>query len=153
MPSIKPFLWFDTQAEEAARFYTSVFPNSKVTNVAHYGPEGSVMIVEFDLDGQSFAALNGGPVHYTFNESISFEVDCADQAEVDAYWEKLTADGGEPGPCGWLKDKYGVSWQIVPVALPGLLADPDPETSGRVQQALLQMSKIDIKALEDAHRG
>jgi predicted 3-demethylubiquinone-9 3-methyltransferase (glyoxalase superfamily) len=130
-----------------------VFPNSTVTNVAKYGPESPVMIIEFDLDWKPFSALDGGPEHFMFYESISFEVDCADQAEVDAYWEQLTADGGEPGPCGWLKDKYGVSWQIVPIALPGLLADPDPETSGRVQQALMQMSKIDIKELQDAHRG
>jgi predicted 3-demethylubiquinone-9 3-methyltransferase (glyoxalase superfamily) len=153
MPNIKPFLWFDTQAEEAARFYTTVFPNSTVTDVQRFGPEGSVTIVEFELDGKQFSALNGGPQHFTFNESISFEVDCADQAEVDAYWEKLGADGGQPGPCGWLKDKYGVSWQIVPTALPDLLTDPDPDKAGRVQEALMKMSKIDIKALQEAHRG
>jgi predicted 3-demethylubiquinone-9 3-methyltransferase (glyoxalase superfamily) len=158
MPNISPFLWFDSQAEEAATHYTSVFPNSKITNVSRYGvagpgPEGSVMTVEFELDGQPFTALNGGPEHFSFNESISFTVDCKDQAEVDAYWDKLTADGGEPGPCGWLKDKFGLSWQIVPRALPRLLSDPDPEKSHRVMQAMLQMSKIDVKALEDAARG
>src|SRR5215213_11981012 len=130
MPKISPFLWFDNQAEEAAAFYTSVFPNSKITDVQRNtagapGPEDAVMIVQFQLDGQQFTALNGGPDHYTFNESVSFMVDCKDQAEVDAYWDRLTADGGEPGPCGWLKDKYGLSWQIVPQALTELLNDPD----------------------------
>src|SRR5262245_23906782 len=114
MPKISPFLWFDTQAEEAAALYTSVFPDSKVTNVQRYGPgapgpEGSVMIVQFEIEGQQFTALNGGPDNYAFNESVSFVVDCKDQAEVDHYWDSLTADGGEPGPCGWLKDKFGLS--------------------------------------------
>lgn len=158
MPKISPFLWFDNRAEEAAAFYTSVFPDSKITDIQRYGPagpgpEGTVMLVAFELDGQQFSALNGGPEHYTFNESVSFVVSCADQAEVDHYWDRLTADGGEPGPCGWLKDKFGLSWQVVPTALPELLADPDPERSGRVMTAMMQMSKIDIKALQDAQRG
>ena len=128
MPKITPWLWFDTEGEEAARFYTSVFPNSRVGTVTHYGsagprPEGMAMTVEFELDGQELVALNGGP-NYTFNEAISFQVDCDDQDEVDRYWSTLS-DGGEEGPCGWLKDRFGVSWQIVPKALPRLLADPD----------------------------
>lgn len=157
MPSISPFLWFDNQAEQAAALYTSVFPNSKITGVQRNsggpGPEGAVMIVQFELDGQPFTALNGGPEHFTFNESVSFLVSCRDQAEVDSYWDRLTADGGEPGPCGWLKDRYGLSWQIVPQALTELLADPDPAKAGRVMQAMLGMTKIDIKALQDAHQG
>jgi predicted 3-demethylubiquinone-9 3-methyltransferase (glyoxalase superfamily) len=155
MPKISPFLWFDNQAEEAAELYTSVFPNSKITEVQRNtagapGPEGAVMIVQFELDGEQFTALNGGPEHFTFNESVSFMVTCEDQAEVDRYWDRLTADGGEPGPCGWLKDKYGLSWQIVPKVLTELLADPDPAKAGRVMQAMLGMSKIDIKTLQDA---
>jgi len=155
MPKISPFLWFDNQAEEAAELYTTVFPASKITEVQRNtagapGPEGAVMIVQFELDGQQFTALNGGPEHYTFNESVSFMVTCEDQAEVDRYWDRLTADGGEPGPCGWLKDKYGLSWQIVPKVLTELLADPDPAKAGRVMQAMRSMSKIDIKTLQDA---
>jgi predicted 3-demethylubiquinone-9 3-methyltransferase (glyoxalase superfamily) len=157
MPKISPFLWFDNQAEEAANLYTGVFPNSKITSVQRYGaagpgPEGTVMVVDFELDGQQYTALNGGPDH-TFNDAVSFVVNCSDQEEVDYYWDKLTAGGGEPGPCGWLKDKFGLSWQIVPTALTTLLADPDPDKSGRVMEAMLKMSKIDIAALEDAHRG
>jgi predicted 3-demethylubiquinone-9 3-methyltransferase (glyoxalase superfamily) len=157
MPKITPFLWFDDQAEEAATLYTSVFPNSKITEVQRNqaggpGPEG-VMVVQFELDGQRITALNGGPQHVAFNESVSLLVSCADQAEVDRYWDRLTADGGEPGQCGWLKDKYGLSWQIVPRALTQLLSDPDPTKAGRVMQAMLKMSKIDIKTLEDAHQG
>jgi predicted 3-demethylubiquinone-9 3-methyltransferase (glyoxalase superfamily) len=130
-----------------------VFPNSKITDVSHYGsagprPEGMVMTVGFELDGQKFVALNGGP-NYTFNEAISFQVSCKDQEEVDHYWSKL-AEGGAEGPCGWLKDKFGVSWQIVPTALPELLSNPDPETSQRVMEAMLQMKKIDIDELERA---
>ena len=153
MPKITPFLWFDTQAEEAAEFYTSVFPSSRITDVSRYGSagpgrEGSVMTVTFELDGQQFTALNGGP-EFTFNEAISFSVSCETQAEVDDYWSKLS-DGGEEGPCGWLKDRFGVSWQIVPTALPRLLGDPDREKSQRVMAAMLQMKKIEIDELERA---
>jgi predicted 3-demethylubiquinone-9 3-methyltransferase (glyoxalase superfamily) len=151
--TITPCLWFDTEGEDAAKLYTSVFPNSKITDVSHYGsagprPEGMVMTVGFELNGQKFVALNGGP-DYTFNEAISFQVSCKDQQEVDHYWSKL-AEGGEEGPCGWLKDKFGVSWQIVPTALPELLSKTDPETSQRVMEAMLQMKKIDIDELERA---
>jgi predicted 3-demethylubiquinone-9 3-methyltransferase (glyoxalase superfamily) len=153
MPKITPFLWFDTESEEAAEFYTSVFPNSKILEVARYGsagprPEGMVMTVSFELDGQSFVALNGGP-DFTFNEAISFEVDCDTQEEVDTYWSKLS-DGGEEGPCGWLKDRFGVSWQIVPRILMELLADPDRDKSQRVMQAMMSMKKIEIEPLERA---
>jgi predicted 3-demethylubiquinone-9 3-methyltransferase (glyoxalase superfamily) len=155
MTKITPFLWFDNQAEEAATLYTSVFPDSKITEVQRYGaggpaPEGAVMLVQFQLDGNDFTALNGGPEHYTFNESVSFVVDCKDQADVDHYWDALTADGGEPGPCGWLKDKYGLSWQIVPAALTELLSDPDPGRSSRAMQAMLKMTKIDVAELHAA---
>jgi predicted 3-demethylubiquinone-9 3-methyltransferase (glyoxalase superfamily) len=154
MQKITPFLWFDTEGEEAAKFYTSIFPNSKIVEITRYGSagprdEGTVMTVDFELDGQKFVALNGGP-DFTFNEAISFSVDCADQEEVDSYWEKLTADGGQEGPCGWLKDKHGVSWQIVPVRLNELLADPDKEKAQRVMAAMLQMGKIEIDELERA---
>ena len=153
MSKTTPCLWFDTEGEDAAKLYTSIFPNSKITDVSHYGsagprPEGMVMTVAFELDGQKFVALNGGP-NYTFNEAISFQVSCEDQDEVDAYWSKL-AEGGEEGPCGWLKDRFGVSWQIVPTALPRLLSNPDPEISQRVMEAMLQMKKIDIDELERA---
>ena len=154
MPKITPCLWFDTEGEEAAAFYTSVFPNSKVVDIAHYGegaprPAGTVMTVTFELDGQPFVALNGGP-EFTFSEAISFQVDCNDQDEVDHYWSKLTEGGGEEGPCGWLKDRFGVSWQIVPSALFRLLGDSDREKSQRVMQALLGMKKIEIDELERA---
>jgi len=153
MPKISPFLWFDNnQAEEAANLYTSVFPNSKVTRVLRTGPEGGVLTVEFELDGQPFTALNGEPGH-PFSDAVSLVVSCSDQAEVDHYWDRLTADGGEPGPCGWLKDQFGVSWQVVPTVLMQLLADPDAARAGRAMQAMMMMSKLDIKALEDAHRG
>jgi predicted 3-demethylubiquinone-9 3-methyltransferase (glyoxalase superfamily) len=153
MQKVTPCLWFDTEGEEAARFYTSVFPNSRIVDIARYGsagprPEGTVMTVAFELDGQRFTALNGGP-DFTFNESISFEVECGSQDEVDAFWTKLS-EGGEEGPCGWLKDRYGVSWQIVPRRLTELLADPDREKSQRVMQAMLGMKKIEIGALEQA---
>ena len=156
MPRIAPFLWYDTQAEEAATFYTSIFPNSKILKTSRYGeagpgPAGSVMTVEFDLDGQRVIALNGGP-HFKFNEAISLSVDCRDQAEVDHYWAKLT-EGGHEAPCGWLKDKFGLSWQVVPTALVKLLTDPDPARSKRVMAAMLQMTKIDVAALETAARG
>ena len=153
MPELTPCLWFDTEGEEAATFYTAVFPSSKITDIARYGaggprPEGTVMTVAFELDGQPFLALNGGP-QYTFSEAISFVVACADQEEVDRYWETLS-EGGEEGPCGWLKDRFGVSWQIVPEALPRLLADPDRERSQRVMAAMLQMKKLQIDELEQA---
>ena len=135
MPKITPFLWFDNQAEEAAELYASIFPHSKIVHVQP-GPEGTAMVVQFQLDGTEFTALNGGPANYGFNEGVSFVIDCRDQAEVDHYWEALTADGGQPGPCGWLKDRYGLSWQVIPAALNELLADPDPGRSGRATAAL-----------------
>jgi predicted 3-demethylubiquinone-9 3-methyltransferase (glyoxalase superfamily) len=158
MNKITPFLWFADQAEEAANFYVSVFRNSKINRVTHYSPDGaeasgrprgSVMTVEFVLDGQPFVALNGGP-HFHFSEAISFVVNCDTQKEVDNFWEKLTA-GGEAGQCGWLKDKYGVSWQIVPSALGELLSGPDAAASQRVMKALLQMTKLDTAVLRRAH--
>ena len=153
MKTITPCLWFDTDGEEAAEFYTSVFPNSRIVDVARYGSagprsEGTVMTVLFELDGQRFTALNGGP-DFTFNEAISFEVGCEDQEEVDSFWSKL-GEGGQEGPCGWLKDRFGVSWQIVPTVLNELLADPDREKSQRVMAAMLQMGKIEIDELERA---
>ena len=153
MQKLTPCLWFDTEGEEAATFYTSVFPNSRITDVARYGsagprPEGTVMTVTFELDGQAFVALNGGP-EFTFNEAISFQVDCADQAEVDRYWDTLS-EGGEPGPCGWVKDRYGLSWQIIPRALTTLLSDPDREKAQRVMAAMLTMGKIEVAELERA---
>jgi predicted 3-demethylubiquinone-9 3-methyltransferase (glyoxalase superfamily) len=156
MPTITPFLWFDTDAEPAAEFYTSVFPNSRIVEVAHYGsagprPEGMVMTVSFELDGQKVVALNGGP-DFTLTEAFSFAVSCETQDEVDSYWETLS-EGGEEGPCGWLKDKFGLSWQIVPTALPRLLSDPDPEKAQRVMAAMLEMKKIDIETLERAAEG
>lgn len=151
---ITPFLWFDHQAEEAANFYTSIFSNSKIIKVICYGqagpgPAGSAMTVDFQLEGQSFVALNGGP-HFKFTEAVSFAVNCQTQQEVDAYWEKLSA-GGVQVECGWLKDKFGLSWQIVPTVLPELLSDPDPEKSARVMKAMLTMKKIDIRALRQAY--
>jgi predicted 3-demethylubiquinone-9 3-methyltransferase (glyoxalase superfamily) len=153
MQKITPCLWFDTEGEDAAKLYTSVIPNSRIVDVARYGsagprPEGTVMTVSFELDGQEFVALNGGP-DYTFSEAVSFQVSCETQEEVDAYWSKLS-EGGEEGPCGWLKDRYGVSWQIIPTALPKLLGDSDPEKAQRVMQAMLKMKKIEIDALEHA---
>ncbi len=150
---ITPFLWFDHQAEEAANFYTSIFPNSKIVKVIRYGknspgPAGSVMTVEFQLEGQTFVALNGGPV-FKFTEAVSFVVNCQSQDEVDRYWEKLSAGGAEV-QCGWLKDKFGLSWQIVPTALPELLNDPDPKKSERVMKVMLTMKKLDIAALKKA---
>ncbi|MEV8317015.1 VOC family protein [Streptomyces sp. NPDC059900] len=150
MPRITPNLWFDTQGEEAAKFYVSVFPNSKITSVAHYGeagprPAGTVMTVEFELDGQPYLALNGGP-EFTFNEAVSLSVDCADQAEVDHYWAKLS-EGGEEGPCGWLKDKFGLSWQVVPAAMGELMSDPDQGRAQRAMAAMLGMKKLDVAAL------
>jgi predicted 3-demethylubiquinone-9 3-methyltransferase (glyoxalase superfamily) len=160
MQKITPFLWFDHQAEEAAKFYTTVFKNSKLGRILRYGeeaakvsssrrPVGSVLTIEFELEGQKFVALNGGPL-FRFNESISFVVNCETQEEVDYFWEKLTADGGHESQCGWLKDKFGVSWQVVPTVLIDMLHDKDPRKSERVMQAMLQMQKIDINKLKEA---
>jgi predicted 3-demethylubiquinone-9 3-methyltransferase (glyoxalase superfamily) len=153
MQKIVTSLWFDTQAEDAARFYTSIFPDSKIVNVTRYGSagpreEGLVMTVDFKLHGQEFNAINGGP-EFKFSEATSLIVRCRDQAEVDQLWEKL-GDGGEPGPCGWIKDKYGLSWQVVPVVLDELIADPDPVKAQRVMAAMLQMGKIDVAELQRA---
>ena len=153
MPKITPFLWFNDEAEEAANFYVSVFRNSKVKTVTRYGdagpgPKGSVMTVSLELDGQEFTALNGGP-QFAFTEAVSFVVHCDTQQDVDEYWDKLT-QGGRAVQCGWLKDKYGLSWQIVPKALPRLLQQSDPKKAQRVVQALMQMTKIDIAQLEQA---
>lgn len=154
MPSITPFLWFDDQAQQAAELYVSVFPNSKIEQIAHYsevgpGPAGSVMTVRFSLDGNEFVALNGGPAHYGFDESISFVVNAATEEELDHYWSALT-EGGEEIACGWLKDRYGLRWQIVPEGLPALLGDPDPERAKRATQAMLGMKKLDLKAMREA---
>ncbi len=154
MKKITPFLWFDDKAEEAMNFYVSIFKNSKTGTITRCGaggpgPEGTVMTASFQLDGQDFMALNGGPL-FKFTEAISFFVNCETQAEVDELWEKLSA-GGEKGRCGWLKDKYGLSWQIIPTALGKLMQDKDPEKSKRVMQAMLQMNKIEIAALKRAY--
>ena len=151
MKKITPFLWFDTQAEEAMNFYISIFKNSKVLNIAP-GQNGIASTVSFEIEGQEFIALNAGP-HFKFNEAISFFVDCKTQEEVDELWKKLTADGGEESMCGWLKDKYGLSWQIIPSALGELMGDPNPEKAQRVMQAMLKMSKIDIQTLRQAYDG
>ncbi len=163
MPTkISPFLWFDHQAEDAARFYTAIFKNSKIVALSRYPevgqevhgqPAGSVMTVALELDGQSFTALNGGPV-FTFNEAVSFQIDCATQEEVDYYWERLS-EGGDPKAqqCGWLKDKFGLSWQVVPRILPELLSDPDTAKSQRAFQAMMQMKKLDIDGLQRAFAG
>jgi predicted 3-demethylubiquinone-9 3-methyltransferase (glyoxalase superfamily) len=153
MTSITPCLWFDTEGEEAANFYTSVVKNSRILDVTRYGEAGPrdagmVMTVTFELDGQKFVALNGGP-EFSFDEAISFQIECHSQEEVDEYWSRL-GEGGEEGPCGWLKDRFGLSWQIVPVRLTELLTETDPPTSQRVMAAMLQMGKIDIEALEQA---
>ena len=150
MPSITPFLWFDTQAEEAMNFYASVFNRSKVLSVNR--AQGKVMSVEFELEGQKFMALNAGPM-YTFTEAVSFFVACETQLEIDDLWEKLTAEGGSPSRCGWLKDKFGLSWQIIPTALGRLLNDKDPGRAGRVMNAMLQMNKLDIGQLQRAYDG
>lgn len=159
---ITPCLWFDDQAEEAVEFYISIFRNSKIVNIARYGeaghevhgkPAGTVMTVAFELEGQAFTALNGGPM-FKFNEAISFQVNCETQEEVDYYWEKLSEGGDEKAQqCGWLKDKYGASWQVVPSVLPELINDPDSEKSQRAMQAMLQMKKIDIDELKRAYGG
>ena len=158
MPKIRPCLWFDGQAEEAANFYAAIFPDSSVGEVtrspADYpaGTAGDVLTVEFTVAGQDFLGLNGGP-EFNFTEAVSFSVDCEDQAEVDRLWEALTADGGEPGPCGWLKDRFGLSWQITPRALPQMLAAADREGAARAMNAMMEMGKIDIAALERAFAG
>jgi len=158
---IAPCLWFDTQAEEAANFYVSVFKNSRIVHVNRYSKAGtdihgkapgSVMAVEFELNGQTFTALNGGP-HFKFNEAISLQIPCETQQDIDHYWSRLTADGGEEGPCGWLKDKYGLSWQVVPTVLLGMLQDHNSDKTERVTDAFLQMKKFDIAALERAYEG
>ena len=154
MQKIAPFLWFDENAEEAVKFYTSIFKNSKIGRITRYGdagpgPKGTVMSATFQLDGQEFMALNGGP-QFKFTEAISFFVNCETQEEVDELWEKLSA-GGQKSRCGWLKDKYGLSWQIIPSALGEMLGDKDPEKSRRVMKAMLQMDKIDIRRLQEAH--
>jgi len=153
MHDITPCLWFDTEAEDAAGMYTSVFPNSRITSISHYGEgaprqAGMVMVVAFELDGRPFTALNGGP-QYTFSEAVSFQVMCDDQAQIDHFWDAL-GDGGEPGPCGWLRDRFGVSWQIVPRRLTELLSRSDPETSQRVMQCMMGMGKLVIADLEGA---
>jgi len=153
LTKITPFLWFDTQGEEAATFYTSLFENSRILEVARYGaagprPEGMVMTVSFELEGQRFVALNGGP-DFRFTEAVSFAISCDTQAEVDRFWSRLS-EGGEEGPCGWLKDRYGLSWQVIPRRLEELLADPDPDRAQKAMAAMLGMGKIDIEGLEKA---
>lgn len=157
---ITPCLWFDTEAEEAARFYVSIFGNSKIGRISRYGEEGhdihgkeagSVMVAEFEIEGQTFVALNGGP-QFKFNEAVSFQIHCDTQDEIDYFWSRLT-EGGEEGPCGWLKDKHGVSWQVVPTELPDMLIDADPARSQRVMKAFLQMKKFDVAALRRAYAG
>ena len=161
MQKITPFLWFDDQAEEAVKFYTSIFKNSKVGKVLRYDeeaakisqsgrPPGSVLTLEFQIEGQNFVALNGGPA-FKFNESISFVVNCETQEEVDYFWQKLTADGGNESQCGWLKDKFGLSWQVSPVVLGDMLSDPDPAAAGRVMEAMMEMDKMDVAALKRAY--
>lgn len=157
MSKISPFLWFDKEAEAAANFYVSVFRNSKLGEIQRYpegapGPAGTVMTVAFELDGEPFTALNGGPL-FPFNESVSFVVDCADQVEVDYFWEKLVAGGGSHSQCGWLKDRFGVSWQVVPRALFELTRTPDPAANQRTFDAMMQMTKLDVAKLQAAHAG
>ena len=153
---ITPNLWFDTESEEAAAFYTSIFKNSRIVSVAHYTeagprPAGTVMTVEFELDGQRFVAINGGP-QFKFDEAVSFQITCETQDEIDYYWDSLV-EGGEEGPCGWLKDRYGLSWQVTPTGMEELFSDPDPERANRAMQAMLAMRKLDIAALRSAADG
>jgi predicted 3-demethylubiquinone-9 3-methyltransferase (glyoxalase superfamily) len=155
-PKIVPNLWFDTQAEEAANFYLSVFKNSRIVAVARYteagpGEPGSVMTVEFELDGQRFVGINGGP-QFTFSEAVSFQITCADQDEIDYYWQRLT-EGGEEGPCGWLKDRYGLSWQVVPTGMDELFSGPDPARAERAMRAMFEMKKLDVAELQRAADG
>lgn len=161
MQKITPFLWFDDQAEDAVNFYTSLFKNSKIGRIFHYTeeaaeksgrPVGSVLTIEFEIEGQKFVALNGGPL-FKFNESVSFVINCETQEEVDYFWGKLTADGGEESACGWLKDKFGFSWQVTPTVLIDMLHDKDPEKAERVMKAMLQMQKIEIPKLKAAYGG
>jgi predicted 3-demethylubiquinone-9 3-methyltransferase (glyoxalase superfamily) len=158
---ITPCLWFDGQAEDAARFYVSIFKNAKLGKVSrfpnegqdvHHQPEGQVMVAEFTIEGQNFVALNGGP-QFKFSEAVSFQVSCDTQAEIDYYWSHLTADGGQEGPCGWLKDRFGLSWQIVPSMIGSMMTDPDPAKPARVMKAFMQMKKLDLAALERAFAG
>jgi predicted 3-demethylubiquinone-9 3-methyltransferase (glyoxalase superfamily) len=154
--TITPNLWFDTEAEEAAKHYVSIFRNSRIVNVTHYTENapreaGMVMTVEFELDGQPFVGINGGP-EFTFDEAVSFEISCADQEEIDYFWERLS-EGGEEGPCGWLKDRYGLSWQVVPAGMGELFSDSDPERASRAMQAMLGMRKLDVAALRAAADG
>jgi len=157
MPRITPFLWYDDDAEQAIAFYASVFPDTKILTESRWGPGGPVpagtlMTARVRLGGQEYLLLNGGP-HYRLNEAFSFFINCETQAEVDAYWAKLTAGGGEPGQCGWLKDRFGVSWQVIPSALTGMLGDKDPARAGRVAQAMMGMGRLDIAALQAAYDG
>lgn len=160
-PQIRPCLWFDTQAEEAAEFYVSVFPDSRIVSVSHYGEAGreahgqtpgTVMTVEFELSGKPFMALNGGP-HFQFDEAVSFEVECETQKEIDYYWERLTEGGGEPSQCGWLEDRFGLSWQIVPRSLKHMMAHQESEKGQRTMNAMLTMTKLDLARLEAAYDG
>ena len=157
MPSITPNLWFDTEAEEAAEFYCSIFPNSRIVAKSHYGEAGprdagTVMTVDWELDGQRFTGINGGP-NFKFNEAVSFLINCEDQAEVDHYWERLTADGGEEGPCGWVKDRYGLSWQVTPRGMDAIFSDPDPKRAERATRAMFEMKKLDLETLRRAADG
>jgi predicted 3-demethylubiquinone-9 3-methyltransferase (glyoxalase superfamily) len=156
MQKIVPNLWFDTEAEEAANFYTSVFKNSRIVSITHYGDagpreSGMVMTVEFELDGERFVGINGGP-EFTFDEAVSFQINCDTQSEVDYFWERLS-EGGREGPCGWLKDRFGLSWQVVPTGLEDLISNPDTERANRAMQAMLSMGKLDIAALRQAADG
>ena len=157
MKKITPFLWFDNEAEDAARFYVLIFKNSKIGTITHYGeagprPKGTIMTVEFQLEGVEFVALNGGP-QFKFTEAVSFSVNCETQDEIDFFWEELSADGGQTGPCGWLKDKFGLSWQVNPVVLGKMLADKDHAKSQRVMKAMMEMDKMDIAALKRAYEN
>ena len=156
MQKIVPNLWFDTEAEDAANFYTSVFKNSRIVSITHYGDAGprepgTVMTVEFELDGERFVGINGGP-EFTFDEAVSFQINCDTQSEVDYFWERLS-EGGQEGPCGWLKDRFGLSWQVVPTGLEDLISDPDTERANRAMQTMLSMGKLDIAALRQAADG
>ena len=157
MPAITPNLWFDTQGEDAANFYVSIFPNSSIDNVSYYGEAGPrepgmVLTVDFTLDGTPFTAINGGP-DFSFDEAVSFLIPCKDQDEIDRYWKRLLADGGQESQCGWLKDKYGLSWQVVPTVLDEMIADPDKEKAERAMKAMLGMVKLDIAELQRAFDG
>jgi len=156
-PTLTPFLWFDDDLEDAAKFYAKVFPGSKTGNVVRYGdagpgPKGKVMSMDFEVAGQRFAGVNGGPI-FTFNESVSFQIDCKDQTEVDYYWDALAGDGGTESQCGWLKDRFGLSWQVVPVQLTAALSDKDPRRAARAMQAMLTMKKIDVATIQAAANG